>query len=100
MNANDLKNFIQSANINFLIGSGLSMPRRVINANISTSVKLLLPFHFFDMVGVVIPSSLDMDSSVSPFSRHIPFSLEWSNCIFPPFLCLISTQHLVVLTIV
>lgn len=26
MNANDLKNFIQSANINFLIGSGLSMP--------------------------------------------------------------------------
>lgn len=26
MDANDLKNFIQSANINFLIGSGLSMP--------------------------------------------------------------------------
>ena len=26
MNANDLKNFIQSANINFLVGSGLSMP--------------------------------------------------------------------------
>ena len=26
MNANDLKNFIQSVNINFLIGSGLSMP--------------------------------------------------------------------------
>ena len=26
MDANDLKNFIQSANINFLIGSGVSMP--------------------------------------------------------------------------
>lgn len=26
MDANDLKNFIQSANINFLVGSGLSMP--------------------------------------------------------------------------
>ena len=50
------------------------MPKCAINANISTSVKLLFPFHFRDIVGLVIPRALDMVSMVSPFSRQSPFS--------------------------
>lgn len=41
MNANDLKNFIQSANINFLIGSGLSMPYLTTLGSIEKNLETL-----------------------------------------------------------
>lgn len=41
MDANDLKNFIQSANINFLIGSGLSMPYLTTLGNIEKNLESL-----------------------------------------------------------
>ena len=41
MDANDLKNFIQSANINFLIGSGLSMPYLTTLGGIEKNIEAL-----------------------------------------------------------